>query len=807
MRLPFSDRARRVIDLSAEAARGLGHDFIGTEHLLIGLLKEGDGGAIEALKRCGAEPEAFLAEIEANLATGAAIQQKGDIPLTPRVRSVLSRANDEAGRTGAPRVGTEHLLLGLAGEREGVAAQILATHGITLERLHEILGLADQPAAGGAPPSAGGAEPLKRKSRTPATDAFSRDLTALAREGKLDPVIGRESEIERVIQILSRRTKNNPVLIGDPGVGKTAVVEGLARMIVEGSAPAPLTGKRLLTLDLGAVVAGTKYRGEFEERLKRIVKEITATGEIILFIDEIHLLVGAGSAEGSMDAANILKPPLARGEIQCIGATTLDEYRKYVESDAALERRFQMVMVEAPDVAATIRILEGLAPRYAGYHGVTYAATAIETAARASDRYISDRFLPDKAIDLLDEAGAVVKLRAAGEHDPEIARLRDRIAEIAKEKAEAAGREEFEECSRLKAEEEALVAEIAARVETRKNDARPEVRNEDVLAVVSRWTGIDLSRLGEDESARLLRLEEEIGRRFVGQAEAVRAVAAAIRRSRTGLKDPRRPAGSFLFLGPTGVGKTELAKALAEFLFDDEESLVRLDMSEFSERHAVARLIGAPPGYIGYQEGGLLTEAVRRRPWSVVLFDEIEKAHPEIFNTLLQILDDGRLSDSLGHTVDFRNTVIILTANAGAREIAKGGALGFGSPDADDLHERMRTKVMDETKRIFPPEFLNRLDEMVVFRTLTREEIERIAGFLLEALVTRLKEERHLAIEIDPAVARFLAEASFEDRMGARPLKRIIQKRIEDRLAERILAEGRIESIRIGIENGEIVFA
>ncbi len=815
MKLPLTPRAKRALDLAAAASQHLGHEYIGTEHILIGILREGTGLGIESLKRIGVDPGALLAEIEESISAGGSIQHKGTIPLTPRAKEVLAIAEREARLVGEPFIGSEHILLGLVGEGEGVAAQILVSHGVEPPQLREEIGrmrtrqqsgdAPDDAPSAGAPPSPA-AQAQKRKARTPATDSFSRDLNELARSGKLDPVIGRDAEIERVIQILARRTKNNPVLIGDPGVGKTAVVEGLAQMIHDGNVPDILKEKRILTLDLGSIVAGTKYRGEFEDRLKRILKEITTAGNVVLFIDEVHLLVGAGSAEGSMDAANILKPPLSRGEIQCIGATTLDEYRKYIESDAALERRFQMVMVEEPGVEASIAILKGLAPRYADHHGVTYSDEAIATCARAADRYISDRFLPDKAIDLMDEAGSVVKLRQVAAADPEAEALERQLEELAAKKTAAAEREAYEECAALKAEEDVVARKLKERIEAMKNRERPVVDADAIHEVIARWTGIALTRLKENESSRLLRMEEEIARRFVGQEEAVRAVANAIRRGRTGLKDPRRPTGSFLLLGPTGVGKTELARALAEFLFDNEDSLVRIDMSEFMERHSVSRLIGAPPGYVGYDEGGVLTEAVRRRPYSVVLFDEIEKAHPEVFNTLLQILDDGRLTDSLGHTVDFRNTVIILTSNLGARDIVKGQNMGFGNDDAGDDHDRMTDKVMDEVRRHFTPEFLNRLDEIVVFRALSRAEIERIAGLLVARLTDRVKRDSGVEIEVDGRALALVVEEGFDPAMGARPLRRAIQKKIEDGLAGEILRKGRLSRVLVTAEDGQIVF-
>jgi ATP-dependent Clp protease ATP-binding subunit ClpC len=807
MRLPLTERAKRVLDLAAAASRQLGHDFIGTEHILLGVLREGGGVGIEALKKIGIDPAALLSEIEEHISPGSNVSPKGDIPFTPRARAVLDIAEREAKGSNHSYIGSEHILLGLIEEGEGVAAQILLSHDADSERLREeIQNVMGAPPGQPHAPAPSPAQTQKRKSRTPATDTFSRDLTALAREGKLDPVIGRDREIERVIQILARRTKNNPVLIGDPGVGKTAVVEGLAQMIAAGTVPEVLKDKRILTLDLGAIVAGTKYRGEFEDRLKKILKETNTAGNIVLFIDEVHLLVGAGSAEGSLDAANILKPPLARGEIQCVGATTLEEYRKYVEADAALERRFQMVMVEEPSIDATIEILKGLRPRYADHHRVDYTDDALVACARCSARYISDRFLPDKAIDLMDEAGSVLKLRVAAT-DPEIVELQKKLEELGKKKAEAAANEEYEKCAAIKVDEDAVNAEIARRVEAQKTSKRPVAGADIVYEVVARWTGIAVTRLQENESSRLLRMEEEIGKRFISQKEAVRVVARAIRRSRTGLKDPKRPTGSFLFLGPTGVGKTELARALAEFLFDNEEALVRIDMSEFMERHSVSRLIGSPPGYVGYDEGGVLTEAVRRRPYSVVLFDEVEKAHPEVFHILLQVLDDGRLTDNLGHTVDFRNTVLILTSNIGARDIAKGQNLGFSREvDEEGDYDRMRDRVLDEVKRTFSPEFLNRLDEVVVFRPLTQSDIGAIAILLINRLVDRMKKESGIELIIDDSAIQLIAAEGFDAAMGARPLRRTIQKRVEDGLAEEILRRGRLTKVLVTTEGDEITF-
>ncbi|MBL4889548.1 MAG: ATP-dependent Clp protease ATP-binding subunit [Candidatus Lindowbacteria bacterium] len=806
MRLPFTERAKRVFDLASASARQLGTDFIGTEHILLGILREGGGVGIEALKQLGIDTEGLLIEIEEHSAAGSNVQQKGEIPFTPRARAVLEISEQEARAANTNYIGSEHILLGLIGEGEGVAAQVLMSNDINVDTLREeisnILGL---PPGYSQLSSSSPAQTQKRKSLTPATDNFSRDLTVLAKNGELDPVIGRGPEIERVIQILARRTKNNPVLIGDPGVGKTAIIEGLAQMIIDGTVPDVLKERRIMTLDLGAIVAGTKYRGEFEERLKRVLKEIQTVGNVILFIDEVHLLVGAGAAEGSLDAANILKPPLARGEIQCIGATTLDEYRKYVESDSALERRFQMVMVDEPSPAETDQILRGLKERYEDHHKVRYSEEALDECTRAASRYISDRFLPDKAIDLMDEAGSVLKLQVAIK-DPEISEMQKRLNALSDQKKEYAANEEYEKCAAIKDDEDILAAEIKEKLAHTEESDRPEVDRDIILQVVSNWTGINLTRLLEDESSRLLRMEEEIGTGFIGQAEAVEAVARAIRRGRTGLKDPKRPTGSFLFLGPTGVGKTELARALAEFLFDNEDALIRIDMSEFMEKHAVSRLIGAPPGYVGYEEGGVLTEAVRRKPYSVVLFDEIEKAHHEVFHTLLQVLDDGRLTDSLGHTVNFRNCVIILTSNLGTRELTKGQNMGFSSQDADTAYEKMKSRIMDEVKNHFSPEFLNRLDEVVLFRSLTQDQIGAIAGLLIKKLTKRLDEDNGMHLVVDDSAIELIVKQGFDSKMGARPLRRTIQKLIEDPLAEEILRRGSLTNILATGKKDEIVF-
>lgn len=788
----FTERAQKVLFLAQEEARRLGQDYVGTEHLLLGLIREGSGIAAKTLQSMGVDLAAVQAEVEKMIGRNDAVPT-GDIAITPRAKKVLELTAEEARLLGHNYIGTEHLLLGLVREGEGVAAQVLTRLGVDLEKLRmqvmQLLGGTPAEQAAQSPQGRG-----KTKTGTPTLDGFGRDLTNLAKDGKLDPVIGRENEIERVIQILSRRTKNNPVLIGDPGVGKTAIVEGLAQKIHEGKVPEILRERRVVTLDLASVVAGTKYRGEFEERLKKIVDEIRNAGNIILFIDEMHTLIGAGGAEGAIDAANILKPALARGELQCIGATTLDEYRKHVEKDPALERRFQPIQVDEPTVEEAIEILKGLRDRYEAHHRVQITDEALEAAARLSDRFVTDRFLPDKAIDLIDEAASRVRLRSYVA-PPDLKNLEARLQEIIQEKEAAVRGQEFEKAARLRDSEHKTREEL----EKAKNEwqqktmtTKNNVTSDDIEQIVASWTGIPVNKLAVEESQRLLHLEEEIHKRLIGQEEAVRAVAKAIRRARSGLKDPKRPIGSFIFLGPTGVGKTELARALAEAVFGDEDAMIRLDMSEYMERHTVSRLVGAPPGYVGYEEGGQLTEAVRRKPYSVILLDEIEKAHPEVFNMLLQVLEDGRLTEAKGRTVDFKNTIIIMTANVGAHLIKGQGTVGFRPAGDEQTYEDMKDRIMDEVKRTFRPEFLNRIDDIIVFHSLSEEELGRIVDLMLDEVSKRVA-EHGLKLEVSDQVKEKLRREGMDPVFGARPLRRAIQRMLEDELSEQIL-QGKFQS-------------
>ncbi|WP_092484402.1 ATP-dependent Clp protease ATP-binding subunit [Desulfoscipio geothermicus] len=785
----FTQRAQKVLMLAQEEARQLNHPYVGTEHILLGLISEGEGVAAKALAGLGIQADKVRELVLQSIGKGE--EAPREMALTPRVKRVLELSVDEARRMGTNYVGTEHLLLGLIREGEGVAARVLAALGVDQDKVRQLV-IQMLGGAGGAPqgqPNQPGCAGGACGSKTVTLDQFGRDLTAMARDDKLDPVVGREKEIERVVQILSRRTKNNPVLIGDPGVGKTAVVEGLAQRIVAGNVPEVLLNKRLVTLDLASLVAGTKYRGEFEDRLKKVVEEITREKNIIVFIDELHTIIGAGAAEGAIDAANILKPALARGELQCIGATTLDEYRKHIERDSALERRFQPITVEEPTVEETVEILKGLRDKYEAHHRVRISDAALTAAARLSDRYITDRFLPDKAIDLMDEAGSRVRLRAFTA-PPDVKDLEQRIEEVRKEKEAAVNNQEFEKAAQLRDEESKLREELETRRsdwQQKKGGEELEVAEEDIAQVVASWTGIPVRKLAEEESERLLRMEEILHQRVIGQDEAVRAVSRAIRRARAGLKDPKRPIGSFIFLGPTGVGKTELARALAEAMFGDEDAMVRIDMSEYMEKHAVSRLVGAPPGYVGYDEGGQLTEAVRRKPYSVVLLDEIEKAHPDVFNILLQVLEDGRLTDAKGRTVDFRNTVIIMTSNVGVDLIRRETRLGFKDEEGQETgYETMKKKVTDELRRAFRPEFLNRIDEIIVFHSLSQEHIKDIVGLMVQEVAKRLA-DNDIAIEVSEAAKEYLAREGFDENYGARPLRRAIQKEIEDRLSEEML--------------------
>jgi ATP-dependent Clp protease ATP-binding subunit ClpC len=784
----FTDRARRVVVLAQEEARMLNHNYIGTEHILLGLIHEGEGVAAKALESLGISLEAVRQQVEEIIGQGQQAPS-GHIPFTPRAKKVLELSLREALQLGHNYIGTEHILLGLIREGEGVAAQVLVKLGADLNRVRQqVIQLLSGYSQGKEAATAGA--PAEG---TPATslvlDQFGRNLTQAAREGKLDPVINREKEIERVMQVLSRRTKNNPVLIGEPGVGKTAVVEGLAQAIVKGEVPETLKDKHLYTLDLGALVAGSRYRGDFEERLKKVLKEIRTRGDIILFIDELHTLVGAGAAEGAIDAASILKPMLARGELQTIGATTLDEYRKHLEKDAALERRFQPIQVAEPSLAHTIEILKGLRDRYEAHHRVSITDGALVAAATLADRYISDRFLPDKAIDLIDEAGSRMRIRRMTA-PPDLREFDEKIATVRRDKESAIDAQDFEKAAALRDQEKQLLAAKAKREKEWKAgdmDVVAEVDEELIAEVLATATGIPVFKLTEEETSRLLRMEDELHKRVIGQEQAIKALSQSIRRTRAGLKDPKRPGGSFIFAGPSGVGKTELSKTLAEFLFGDEDALIQLDMSEFSEKHTVSRLFGSPPGYVGYEEGGQLTEKVRRKPFSVVLFDEVEKAHPDIFNSLLQILEDGRLTDSQGRMVDFKNTVIIMTTNLGTRDISKGFNLGFAAVgDVATGYERMKAKVNEELKQHFRPEFLNRVDDTIVFHQLTQENIIRIVDLMMAKLDERMK-DRDMGIELTQAAKQRLADRGYDPLLGARPLRRTIQREIEDPLSEKIL--------------------
>ena len=779
----FTERARKVILLAKEEAKRFNHDYIGTEHILLGLVREGEGVAAAVLASFGLSPEKIRIEVEKLVQPGPSTVISGDLPFTPKAKKVIELAMDEARSLGHNYIGTEHLLLGLIREGEGVASQVLMNMGMELEKVREeVMNL-----LGSEVP---GYEMGQKTShaKTPALDAFGRDLTKLAKEGKLDPVIGRKNEIERVVQILSRRTKNNPVLLGEAGVGKTAIVEGLAQMVIAGDVPEILIDKRIIILDLALMVAGTKYRGQFEERIKAVMEEIKRSKDIMIFIDELHTLVGAGGAEGAIDASNILKPALSRGEIQCIGATTLTEYRKHIEKDAALERRFQTIMVEPPSVDETIEILKGLRDKYEAHHRVKFTDEAVEAAAKLSDRYISGRYLPDKAIDLIDEAGSRARLSVTTA-PPDVKHVEDKMTLVKQEKEAAVKNQDFEKAASFRDEERKLKEEL---VKTKKEwkDSKgkyePNVSADDIAVILSKWTGIPIVKLEEKEQSKFLNMEASVHKRVIGQDEAISAIAHAVRRSRAGIKDPRRPIGSFVFLGPTGVGKTLVARALAEFMFGDEDAIIQIDMSEYMEKFNVSRLVGAPPGYVGYEEGGQLTEKVRRKPYSVVLLDEIEKAHPDVFNLLLQMLEEGRLTDSFGRKVDFKNTIIIMTSNIGAEMLRKQGSIGFKTQTEEVTYQSMKERLLEEVKKAFKPEFLNRVDDIIVFRSLTKEDLLHIVELEVKDVESRLKDQ-NIKLELSQDAKEFLMEKGFDKQFGARPLKRTIQRFLEDPLAEDII--------------------
>jgi len=791
----FTDRVRKVLQMAREEAARLHHEYVGTEHILLGLIREGEGVAAAVLTNLGVELEDVQQKIEETVKKGKAASAAGpELPYTSRAKKVLELAMVEARELNHSYVGTEHLLLGLLKEEKGIAAQVLTDAGISLEQARaetlRLLGsdLPAAPSASAAPAAGPQSVPPKgdKKSKTPALDHFCRDLTILAAEGALDPTIGRAKEIERVMEILARRKKNNPVLIGEPGVGKTAIVEGLALLVANGTCPDVLRDHRVLSLDMAAVIAGTKYRGQFEERLKAVMNEIAQSKNVILFIDELHTLVGAGAAEGAIDASNMLKPALARGELQCVGASTLNEYRKYIEKDGALERRFQTVVVEPPSIDETVEILKGLRSKYEDHHRITIPDATLRAAAELSERYITDRFLPDKAIDVIDEAGA--RARLASQHPPaEVGALKLQLDQVTVEKEEAVRDQNFEKAAALRDRERDLqqqIRQVQDDWERERQTMRPIIDEEAISFIVGRWTGIPVTRIAEAEASRLLRMEDELHASVIGQDEAIKAVSRAIRRSRAGLKDPNRPIGSFIFSGPTGVGKTELARSLAKFLFSDPSAFIRVDMSEYMEKFSVSRLIGAPPGYVGYEESGTLTKAVRRKPYSVVLLDEIEKAHPDVFNILLQVLDEGHLTDNYGRVIDFKNTVVIMTSNVGARDIMQGKSLGFHAADGAQTFAKMAETVKEEIGKVFNPEFLNRLDDVIVFHPLGKEHIAKIVTVLLKDVMRRLGDE----VRLTPAAIDFLVDHGYDQAYGARPLKRAIQRYIEDPLSERILA-------------------
>ncbi|NLJ88880.1 MAG: ATP-dependent Clp protease ATP-binding subunit [Epulopiscium sp.] len=808
----FTKRAQEALQASQQVAAQLGHGYVGTEHILLGLIRVEESVAAKALKNQGVSEEDIINKLKAVIGSGdISIAEPQDF--TPRAKRILEMSFREALKMGTGYIGTEHLLLALLREQDSIAVKLLISMGINPQNIYDdimaMLGESNK-GQGGITINNKVASKVSN-SDTPTLDQFSRDLTAMATEQKFDPIIGRDKEIERVIQVLSRRTKNNPCLVGEPGVGKTAIAEGLAQKIVEGNVPEIIKNKRVVSLDLSAMIAGSKYRGEFEERIKKALDEIRASSNVILFIDELHTIIGAGAAEGAIDASNILKPSLARGEIQVIGATTLDEYRKYIEKDAALERRFQPVKVEEPTEEETIEILKGLRDKYEAHHQVHITDESIIAAVKLSSRYITDRFLPDKAIDLIDEAASKIRLRLYTA-PPNVKELEEKLEELEKEKESAIKTEEFEKAGEIKKKQD----EIKKKLEQEKSDwkdayskAKQEVTEEEIADIVASWTGIPVRKLAEEESERLRKLEEILHKRVIGQEEAVKAVSKAIRRGRVGLKDPKRPIGSFLFLGPTGVGKTELTKALAEALFGDDDAMVRIDMSEYMEKHSVSKLIGSPPGYVGYDEGGQLSEKIRRKPYSVILFDEVEKAHPDVFNILLQVLDDGHITDSQGRRVDFKNTVVIMTSNIGARNIVEPKRLGFASADSEARnYDDMKKNVMDEVKRLFRPEFLNRIDEMIVFHPLNKEHIKEIVSIMVEQLAKRIKENMGITIEISESAKDYLAKEGFDQAYGARPLRRAIQSKIEDKMAEEIL-DGNIKEgdhVKIDMEEDRLRF-
>ncbi|SDL27334.1 ATP-dependent Clp protease ATP-binding subunit [Natronincola ferrireducens] len=801
----FTERAQQAIILSQQYAQQLGHSYVGTEHLLLGLLQEGEGIAAKVLKNLKVETSQLQEKIISTVGKGLPQQLMG---FTPRTKRVFELSLEEARGLGHNYIGTEHLLLGLLREKEGVAAKVLLEMGVQLEKVKaDVLKLLNNR---GSQNNHRDHEKMGQ-GNTPTLDKYSRDLNKMAKEGKIDPVIGRSQEIQRVIQILSRRTKNNPCLVGEPGVGKTAVAEGLAQQIIEGNVPEILKNKRVVTLDLSSLLAGAKYRGEFEDRLKKVMEEIRQAGDIIIFIDEIHTMIGAGAAEGAIDASNILKPALARGELQTIGATTIDEYRKHIEKDAALERRFQPITIAEPSVEDTIKILEGLRDKYEAHHTVKITDEAIKAAAELSHRYITDRFLPDKAIDLIDEAGSKIRLKTVTA-PPGLKDLEEELERLGKEKEEAISLQDFERAAEIRDKEKSIQQELQERQNTWQNKNLGDkaiVDGEEIADIVSQWTGVPVTKLQQEESERLLKMEKILHERVIGQEEAVKSVSRAIRRARVGLKDPKKPIGSFIFLGPTGVGKTELSRALAEAMFGEEDAMIRIDMSEYMEKHTVSRLIGSPPGYVGFDEGGQLTEKVRRKPYSVILFDEIEKAHPDVFNVLLQILDDGRLTDAKGKTVDFKNTIIIMTSNVGAHTIKKQKTLGFAVSQEDmakNEYEKMKENVMEELRKSFKPEFLNRIDDIIVFHSLDKEYVSKIVDLMVEDLKNRL-EKLDIKIDITDAAKAHIAEKGYDPQFGARPLKRAIQKLVEDRLSEELLkgtvvAGGHVE---VDVENEELI--